>query len=216
MSSPVDIPHLAEEFSRALPALDARQQRVMVALYRLLAERAPVAAERLAARAGLPLEDVVSALGAFPGLERDDGGRVVGAGLTLEPTPHAVEVDGVTLYAWCALDTLLLPLALGRTARVRSASPAGGGIVDLTIDAAGVRDITPPGAVLTLVHPSGSLGDDVRGRFCCFVHFFPSAEAAQPWTGRVEGAFVVSVHDGAQLGRLLAEHMFGTAFGVDA
>lgn len=117
----------------------------------------------------------------------------------------------MTLYAWCALDTLLLPLALGRMARVRSTPPAGGGTVELTVDAAGVRDITPPGAVMTLLRPSEALGVDVSGRFCCFVHFFASEEAAQTWAERVEGTFVVSIEDGAELGRLLAGRMFGAA-----
>jgi hypothetical protein len=37
--------------------------------------------------------------------EYDAHGRVVfGSGLTLRPNPHRFEVDGRTLYTWCALD----------------------------------------------------------------------------------------------------------------
>jgi len=209
MTSTVDVPELADELAASLPAFDARQQRIMVALYRLFADGAAVAPQKLADAADLPLDLVVSTLDAFPNLERDDRGHVLGAGLTLEPTQHAVELDGVTLYAWCALDTLLLPLALG-VARVTSTPPSGGDAVQLTVDSAGARDITPPEAMLTLVRPRESVADDVRGHFCCFVHFFPSEEAARPWLDRVEGTFAVSIEDGVELGRLLAARMFGT------
>lgn len=209
MTMTVDVPSLADELAGSLPAFDARQQRIMLTLYRLFAEGAPVAPERLAEQAGLPLDAVVSTLDGFPNLERDDRGHVLGAGLTLEPTQHAVELKGVTLYAWCALDTLLLPLALG-VAHVTSTPPSGSDAVQLTVDSAGARDITPPEAVLTLVRPRESLADDVRGHFCCFVHFFPSEEAARPWLERVEGTFAISIQDGVELGRLLAARMFGT------
>ena len=58
---------------------------------------------------------------------RDEEGRVFGfRRLTLKPTSHVLEVDGRTLYAWCAVDTLFLPERLGRPARIRSNSPQSG------------------------------------------------------------------------------------------
>lgn len=204
-----DIPGLAEEMLEAQLAPTAEHRLLLEPVLRLLATGAPVGVDELARASGLAAEKVAPALDAWPGIERDAAGRVVGFGLTLEPTEHVVEIDGARLYAWCALDTLIFPVLLDRTARVRSTSPAGGPPVELTVDAGGAHGVTPPDAVVSLVAPTGALGDDVRGRFCCFVHFFPSEQAAQRFTERVEGAFVVSLQEAAELGRLLAQRMFG-------
>lgn len=209
MPAAIDVPRLADELAEAMPSMSADHQRVAESLFRLLAEGAPVGVDELGRATGLPPGEVASVLDTWPGIERDEQGNVVGFGLTLEPTQHVVEIDGTTLYAWCALDTLIFPLLLDRTAHVRSTPPSGGESVELTVDAAGARDVTPAGAVMSLVHTTGGLGDDVRGRFCCFVHFFSSDEAARDWTDRVEGPFAVSLDDGAQLGRRLARRMFG-------
>lgn len=209
MTVSYDIPSLADELVDAQPALSPVDRRLIVEFLRLLARGARVDVDELARGSGLAPAEVASALERWPAVERDGAGRVVGFGLTLEPTQHVVEIDGVTLYAWCALDTLIFPLLLERTARVRSTPPGGGPPVELTVDAQGARDVTPPGAVMSLVHPTGGLAGDVRGRFCCFVHFFLSEEAARSWTDRVEGAFAVSLRDGSRLGRLLARRMFG-------
>lgn len=56
MTMTVDVPSLADELAGSLPAFDARQQRIIVTLYRLLAEGASVAPERLADVGGLPVD----------------------------------------------------------------------------------------------------------------------------------------------------------------
>lgn len=57
------------------------------------------------------------------GLAVDDQetGSVVGIwGLTLLPTPHRLEMGGRKFYAWCAIDAVGIPAALGETARIDS------------------------------------------------------------------------------------------------
>ncbi|NUP25309.1 MAG: alkylmercury lyase, partial [Nocardia sp.] len=76
-------------------------------LLRLLAEGEPVALDRLAEAAGASADQVRRALAAEPDTEYDADGRVVGLGLTQNPTPHRVEIAGRTLYGWCAMDTLM-------------------------------------------------------------------------------------------------------------
>jgi hypothetical protein len=47
-------------------------------------------------------------------------GGVVGAyGLSLQPTPHVLELDAVRLYTWCALDAVGIPAGLQEDAAVR-------------------------------------------------------------------------------------------------
>jgi len=67
--------------------------KLLPVLVRLLAEGEPVAVGRLAAEGGWTEEDVRSGLARHPSVEWDDRGRIVGAGLTLWPTPHRFDFD---------------------------------------------------------------------------------------------------------------------------
>ena len=103
-------------------------------------------------------------------------------GLTIEATRHAFEVDGRTLYAWCAFDTMFLPEILGRAATVRSNCRATDAAISLTIDADGVRGASPKGAVISIVNPSAEEARaDIRGAFCGYVNYFASEDAYQTW-----------------------------------
>lgn len=208
----LDIPALAAEFTTPHPDLDPSEQRLALALLRLLAEGVPVRPEELAARTGVPLADTTSQLDRLPEVERDEAGRVVAyAGLTLEQTQHVLEVDGRTLYAWCALDTLFVPELLGRSARVRSTSPTSGETISLTVDAAGVHEIAPEGAVMTLHRVDGFDLEDVVGTFCRYVHFFASEQAARGWAERSDGTYIASIAQGFEFGRLYNHAQLGAA-----
>lgn len=205
-----DIPTLAAEFTAARPKLDPSQQRLELATFRLLGEGQPFGPEMLAERVDLPVDEITSYLDESPMVQRDEQGRVVAfAGLSLKQTSHALEVDGRTLYAWCALDTLFLPELLGRPARIRSTSPDTGDTVTLIVEGSTVRDVSPEGAVLTLHEVGGLDLHDVIGTFCCFVHFFPSEQAASAWAEQNEGTYVASIADGFQYGRLYNHGLYG-------
>ncbi len=208
----LDIPRLAAEFTAAHPDLDTRRQRLALATYRLLGEGRPFPLEELARRADVPTEEVASFFEQWPMVERDRHGRVRAfGGLTLSPTSHALEVDGRTLYAWCALDTLFLPELLGRPSRIRSATPDSGEMISLTVDGASVRDVAPEGAAMTLHEVRGFDLDDVVGTFCCHVHFFASEQAARAWAERSEGTYVASLAEGFEYGRLYNHGQLGAA-----
>jgi alkylmercury lyase len=211
-----DIPVLAAEFTAAHPDLDPSQQRLALATYRLLGEGRPFRPEELARRGNLPTEEVASFFDEWPMVQRDRQGRVVAfGGLTLEPTSHALEVDGRTLHTWCALDTLFLPELLGRPARIRSTSPETGETISLTVDGAGVHDVAPEGAAMTLHEVGGFDLQDVVGTFCCYVHFFASEQAARAWAERSEGTYVASIAEGFEYGRLYNHAQLGAALEED-
>lgn len=212
-----NIPVLAAEFAAASPALDDVQQRLELAMFRLLGQGQPVPPERLAEHVGLTVEEVTTLFDELPEfhrdqIHRDQQGRVIAnAGLTLEPTSHVLEVDGQTLYAWCALDTLFIPELLARPARIHSTCPETGATISLRVDASGAHDITPNDAVMSLHSLDRVDSRDVIGTFCCFVHFFASEQAAQQWTTRTEGSYVVSIAEGFEYGRLGTRAQYGTA-----
>ncbi len=87
-------------------------------LLRLLADGEPITVAAIAAATSRSQADVRSGLAGMPDTEYDDEGRIVGFGITLRPTPHRFDVDGRSLFTWCALDTLMFPLLLGRSAEV--------------------------------------------------------------------------------------------------
>jgi alkylmercury lyase len=65
----------------------------------LLARGKPASPEEMAAASGKSPEQVRAVLERFPSTEWDDQGRVVGLGLTLQLTPHRLELEGRTLFA---------------------------------------------------------------------------------------------------------------------
>ncbi|MGH9228645.1 MAG: hypothetical protein ACRD07_07915 [Acidimicrobiales bacterium] len=72
-----DIPALAAEFTAAHLTHGAAEQRLVLALFRLLGEGTPFGARELAERVGRPLDEVASDLDRLPMVQRDDQGRVV-------------------------------------------------------------------------------------------------------------------------------------------
>jgi alkylmercury lyase len=203
--------HLAAEFTRAGPDPSLTRQRLSVALYRLLAEGEPVAPAKLAESAGVPLDEAMEALELWPNVFRDSEGRAIGfGGLALRPTAHRFEIDGRTLHAWCAWDTLFLPIVLGRAARVESRSVKSGTPIVLTVSPDGVEHASPPATVLTLVHP-GDFGRDLIKEFCHHVHFLASPEEGEQWALEHERGYVVSLAEGFDLGRVWVEHNYGAA-----
>ena len=87
-------------------------------LLRQLAAGRPVSPISLAKALEWPTTTVVETLAKARGVEYDAQGSIVGYGLTLKETPHALEVNGQSLFTWCALDTLFFP-APARDARAR-------------------------------------------------------------------------------------------------
>jgi alkylmercury lyase len=173
---------------------------------RLLSDGQPVALERLAAAAGRSVEDVEAELRAQASAERDDQGRLVGLALTLRPTTHRVIVDGRTLYAWCATDTLMLPVILGRPVRVESTCPQTGQAIRIELMPDQVERADPPDAVITAVRPRGQLAD-VRSATCAHGHFFSSIEATVAWTDAHPDGHTYPVEEAFRLDRQVIKQL---------
>jgi alkylmercury lyase len=172
-----------------------------------------VGAARLAERVDWSEEQVSEELARWPGVYRDEAGRVIGyAGLTVvEMGAHRLHVDGRDLSTWCAYDTLFLPELLGATVRVTSRCPVTDRRISLTVGPESVGELEPPDAVVSLLVPDRPFGDDVIRSFCHFVHFFASPEAAERWTAEHEGTFAIPVADAFKVGRMLNQARVGAA-----
>jgi alkylmercury lyase len=181
-------------------------QELLPHAIRLLSDGEPVALERLAAAAGRSVEDVEAALAAQTSAERDDRGRLVGLALTLRPTSHRVTVDGRTLFAWCATDTLMVPVVLGRPALVESTCPQTGHAIRIELTPDGVGRVDPPGAVMSAVRPRGRLAD-LRSATCAHGHFFSSIAATAAWADAHPDGHVHPVEEAFRLDRQVIERL---------
>jgi alkylmercury lyase len=115
--------------------------------------------------------------------------------------PHHLIVDGRTLYAWCAFDTLFLPELLGAEADVVSRCPATGERVALTVSGGEVSNPRPRDTVMSYLHRAEPLDQNVINTFCHYIHFFANPAAAHAWTAQHEGTFTLSLAEGSEIAR---------------
>ncbi len=209
-SSKLNLAELATSIVRSLPSLNVEEQRLSLHLYRLLAEGQPVPQAVLAERVRVSVETVNRILESWPGVFSDRQHRVVGYwGLSLlaaYSSPHTLTMNGQRLSAWCAWDTLFLPQLVGHIAEVESASPSDAGIVRLTITPQKVERVEPIGSQMSVLVPDAQeMQKNVITSFCHFVHFFPSREAGESWTGKHPETFMLSMQEAHTLARLKNE-----------
>jgi hypothetical protein len=117
-------------------------------------------------------------------------------------------VNGRTLYASCALDTIFLPGLLGETAEVESTCPVTGEAIRLTITPDGVTQYSPAGTVLSIAVPGVSCnreeadGEADRARESCQqMYFFSTRTAAEQWIKDYPGVVILTVEDAWQLAK---------------
>src|SRR5919106_5869275 len=206
----IDIPAFAGDLA-GMDRLFPRDGRLALAVYRLLAEGEPVSVERLAARTDRSPSEVAESLRATRA-ELDERGDVDAFhGLSLRPTRLRVEVDGRTLYAWCAGDVLLIHDLLDRRVEARSTDPITGETVSMSLEDGGVRELEPASAVLSMARAGFPMGDDVVPAACGPINFFGSDESGRTFTERVDGTFLLTMEQGLELARLITRAVVGSA-----
>jgi alkylmercury lyase len=168
-------------------------------LQKLLLEGQPVSPERIAASLQIS-QDEVNAL--LRGVEVDKAGNVVGAGLSVVPTPHSYQINGRQFYVWCAGDAITFPIFHKTSAVIESPDPISGEKVQLIGTPEGARDVEPSTAVVSWV-PGTQNWENVRAGFCNLTNFFTSVETASEYVSKHPGLIIVSVDEVFQLGKLL-------------
>ena len=215
MTDRTHIATLHAQLMAALPALDPADRRLSLALYRRLSEGAPVVLATLAAEKGRSAEHAVRRVRRWPGVYYDAERRVVGYwGLALARMVHRLRIDARELYAWCAWDTLFLPALLGRAIEVSSVCRATGQPVELSVSPREIASATPRGLVVSFLVPdAGAVREDVITSFCHYVHFFVSADTAQPWLAEHPGTFLLTLGEAYELGRRRNRALYGAELG---
>lgn len=193
----------------------AREQRVVLGLYRLLARGEPVSAANLARQVGVSEMGVEEVLGALPPSWIERGGGAISGfcGLGLAATRHRLTAGGATLYAWCAFDCLFLPEILDRELGVESKCPETGTEVTLAVSPEGIARARPEGAVMSFVTPDiGARRRDLRRVFCRHINFFASDQAAASRQGG-GNSLVLDLAEAHALGRRRNAAVFGAVLG---
>jgi len=195
---------LAQHVLAAYPKLDEFEQRMSLALYRELARGEPVTPQVLATRVEASGDEVARRLENWPAIRRDELRRIIGYwGLTIVPTRHRMRVGDRDLYGWCAWDTLFLPALLRARAEVHSTCRATGATVQLSVGPDALEAPAPTNLALSFVLPDASaMRGDVIASFCSHVHFFMSAELAAACRDLPPSAFVLTLGEAFEAGRL--------------
>jgi alkylmercury lyase len=202
----INLDDVAARIVRVFPELDRIKQHLSLELYCLLAEGQPVSRAVLAQRVRIPIETVDRILDSWPGVFSNAQRQVVGYwGLAIPAayaSPHRFKIDGRTLSAWCAWDTLFLPQLLGRTAEIDSIAPNASDRIHLTVTPDRVERVEPADAQMSFLLPDAAeVHKDVLTAFCHFVHFFPSRQSAESWGAQHPGTFMLSIDNAHALAR---------------
>ena len=196
----VDIP-LQEIITAHTDALEANYEGFLplIRLLQLVGEGASVSPEQLATATHLTSEEIEAFLQSTD-LVADRGGSI-----DLSPGPHLVHLEKKTLTVACALDALLFPMLIGRSARVVSTCPATEKEIRLTVTPERIEDVDPTSTVLSLLLPGETTSAcNARETICAYGHFFADRAHASTWPGLHSEAVLLSVEDAAHLARELA------------
>ena len=192
----------------ATPSPD--EQAATRAVYALLAGGEPVTPARLAAALDWDPARSHAMLERLPNTEHDEAGAIVGfGGLTLQPTGHRLTVNGQIRYAWCAWDTLFLPVALNTTIDVASDCPQTGRPVALTVTPAGIAERDPDTLVVSFLQPAAVDTTDLRASFCTAVHFLADPATADEWTAHNATRLVLDPDTAFDLSQRMIHHRCG-------
>ncbi len=198
-----DLDQLARIFVEAFPRLDVDDQGLAITLYRLLAEGEPVSRERLARAFARPAKAVSHTISQWPGVFYDESDHIIGfLGLTIKETRHRLQVNGITVYTWCAWDTLFLPQLLNATATVTSTCAATGEEIRLTVSPSRIEAVDPHDIVVSFLTPDEhELRENIITSFCPFVYFFRSRKDGGAWVAEHDGTFLLSLDDAFIVGK---------------
>lgn len=175
-------------------------------LVRLLATGRPVSPNEVADAANISRDKMKSMLAMAP-FEFDQQGNIVGAGLTLNKTPHRIYVEGVDtpMYTWCAVDAIMFGPMLNKTVRIESTDPQTGEKILLIETPKKVEQVEPSGAVVSW-RPFRNIEhrEDIRGSACQYKNLFVSRETASEWLSKHRpDAIILSPEEVHQISRIV-------------
>jgi len=134
-------------------------------------------------------------------VEINTQGDLVGAVLSLNPTPHQISIDNQHFYAWCAYDAMYVPGIVGKPAQIISKDPVTGRAIKVSIASDGVEAFQPESAVVSVVDPGGDMSAGPESTRCTHMLFFESRESAEQWKQDRTGVTILTVEEVFELAK---------------
>jgi alkylmercury lyase len=212
INAPITIEELNTNLAEAMAIISLDEQRLAVAIYRLLALGQPVPINRAATKVALPVGEAERMVGSWPAVFFDEQHRIVGFwGLALQPMAHGLRVGGADLFTWCAWDPFFLARIIGDL-DVSTDDPITGQAITYHLGSDGVViDLSHHDSVLSFLRPDQPWDDNVMTTFCHFVNQFTGPEPAQQWVAGHPGTFIIGLDDAVELARHHVGRFFGSA-----
>lgn len=193
---------MAEKMQEYFLSYEPTQWRLILWVVRQVAQGRPLSAEQVNHRiAELEIAPETAHQILRQSTEQDADGAIVGAfGLSQCDHPHRVTVAGVSLSAWCALDSLFLPGLLQQTLTIESLSPVTHQPVHLGVSPTRVEAVNPLSAVVSFALADPSRQDlasveAILGTYCANIHFFATRDEAEQWIAGREELTVLTVDE---------------------
>ena len=206
-----------KQLSELFVQFDDKGRKTAKAVFDELSSGKPAQLVAISKRSGLSSEETRSILNDWPGVfyDENDADTVIGFwGLTPNPvSQHKIVVDDVELYAWCAWDTLFIPIILGKECEVHSVSQETGEPVRLTVGPNGIVSAEPKSIHVSFVLPkSEDFGKNVINSFCHFVFFFSDKKSGERWAEGREDVFILTLEDAVKAAQQKIHYEFGKHF----
>lgn len=166
----------ATELLKLLPEsftnLPLEEQELSLAIYNGLATGKPVNIEDLVNNASLNRDVVSEIIGRWPGIFYNDDMEIVSYwGLAIPEMIHKIQLKDLTLYGWCAWDTLFIPQLIAQKATIRSTCMTTKEEIVIELDKHGNLVSTKDDIVVSMLTiDEENLHDDVIATFCHFIY----------------------------------------------
>ena len=200
-----DLKKISEHFIHAFPVMTRLEQKIALALYRLLLFGEPVLINTLSKEVNQTEASIDKVLQSWPGLNFDEDNKMVGFwGLTIHETNHHLKVNDKNIYTWCAWDTLFIPELLNTTVQITSHCALSGDKISLTISPEGIEHAQPDSnkiMVSFLVPGEEELKENIITSFCYYVFFFRSRKDGELWMADHPNTFLLTLNEAFAIGK---------------
>jgi alkylmercury lyase len=196
---------IAERLSEQL---QCEQEDLCLPLLQQVSKGKPLPKATLSISLQISQDELEQRLARLPDTEFDQEGNILGWGVTLVPTRHRFQIDGKSLFTWCAFDTVLYPPSLRQAAQISSICPITGHPITFVATPEGVvKGLIAAHSVMSLIIPT-KRHECGRAAFCEHSLFFSSPQAASSYLASHPDAVLLSIEEAASVGKSVAASRF--------
>ncbi|MFV1984200.1 MAG: organomercurial lyase [Thiohalomonadales bacterium] len=193
---------LSRLFIQLFPVMNKLEQQLALNLYQQLALGKPVLIALIADNINQNYIVINNIIHSWPGVFFDESNHVIGFwGLTINETPHKIIVNNITVYTWCAWDTLFIPELLNQKSSIYSTCPVTKEKINLELSPNDVKSTNKKDIVVSFLKPDLNDLNNIITNFCHFVFFFSNRTAGEQWCAENNNTFLLTLDDAFRVGK---------------